>query len=458
MLLFLKSLFFKQNFLSFFNIMAVYEDREAFIPYRRTDIVELCLEDGQLAAKDAQKFRFFCEILSAYYHFKFHQKSESLKDNFAPFNPDADTKTRIEITPNQKNKMEAKLVADFKSLLEQANYFPLSEADLQRAFKEKSLLELKTQVDFGDFDQMVCYCRGDVYKMASVKKFFKKVALRVDVFERVVLLIKFKEKAYFAAKKMRIKNLDFIPGKIYVYLYKNIPKFDLEFLFPNIKISMTWKDRLLFGIPAIGAAIPIFLKVLPHLLLILGIILFVTIGPSTIVKIKEEEVKNIMPVLVATLSLAITFGGFAFKQYTSYKNKQIKFKKNVTDTLFFRNLATNAGVFQSLIDAAEEEECKEIILVYYHLLTSKVPLTSEQLDDRIEAWMDEKFGTKIDFDIKGTLGNLERIRGKILKEGEDEASAPEIPLLTCDRQGYCRVLSLDDAKTAIDYVWDNAFR
>ena len=80
------------------------------------------------------------------------------------------------------------------------------------------------------------------------------------------------------------------------------------------------------------------------------------------------------------------------------------------------------------------------------------------MDDRIEAWMDEKFGTKIDFDIKGPLRNLERIRGKILTEGEDEASAPEIPLLTCDRQGYCRVLSLDDAKTAIDYVWDNAFK
>ena len=40
-------------------------------------------------------------------------------------------------------------------------------------------------------------------------------------------------------------------------------------------------------------------------------------------------------------------------------------------------------------DAAEEEETKEIILVYYHLLTSPDPLTPAQLDDRIERWMEE---------------------------------------------------------------------
>jgi hypothetical protein len=67
--------------------MAIHEDREAFIPYRRTDLIELCLEDGQLAAVDVQKFRNFCSILSAYYHFQFHSYLEKLKNNFAPFDP-----------------------------------------------------------------------------------------------------------------------------------------------------------------------------------------------------------------------------------------------------------------------------------------------------------------------------------------------------------------------------------
>jgi hypothetical protein len=439
--------------------MASYEDREAFIPYRRTDLIELCLEDGQLDSVEAQKFREFCSIIAAYYHFQFHGYLESLKDNYAPFDPDADTKSRTETTPQERGVMESILVADFKNILERANYVPLSQDNLQQAFEARSLIELKTYVDFNDFEQMICYCRGDIYKSVWVKKFFRKRKKKINVFERVTLLIKFKEESYFVAKKAKPDKLNFTPGKMYVYLYKNIPKFDIEFLFPNVKTSMTWKDRLLFGIPAIGAAIPLILKVFPQLLLVIGVILLVTVGPEHLKQLtpSKEEVRNIMPVLVAILSLSLTLGGFAFKQYTSYKNKQIKFQKNVTETLFFRNLASNVRVFQSLIDAAEEEECKEIILVFYHLLTSKTPLTPEQLDNRIEVWMDEKFGTQIDFDIHGPLHNLEVIRGKIVQDGSGSTNTPDVALLTRDSQGYCHLLSLDDALAVIDYVWDKAF-
>ncbi|MEB3828075.1 TMEM143 family protein [Phormidium sp. CCY1219] len=433
--------------------MAVYEDREAFIPYRRSDLIELCVEDGKLAHAEVPKFREFCAILCAYYHFEFHASLETLKDNYAPFNPDADTDFRIEPSPPQLAAMESKVVRAFHRILERANYKPLSQANLERAFEEKSLIELKTHVDFDEFDQMVCYCRGDIYKIISVKKWFRNVQQTIDVFERMVLLLKFKNADYFKSKGAKLEKLNFTPGKMYAYYYKNIPKFDLEFLFPNVKTSMTWKDRLLFGIPAIGAAVPLLGRILPQLLLIVGAILVVLGGVSGLseLEVEEEQVRNVMPVLVAMLSLVITLGGFAFKQYTSYKNKEIKFQKNVTETLFFRNLASNANVFQALVDAAEEEECKEIILVYYHLLTSGETLTPSELDDRIETWMDETFEKKIDFDINGPVENLQAIRGKISADGE------EVPLLSFDDRGACQVLSLDEAKSAIDYLWDNAF-
>lgn len=437
--------------------MAIYQDREAFIPYRRADLIELCVEDGQLAAPDVPKFRNFCEILSAYYHFNLHQKLELLKDSYALFNPDAATKFRRELTKNEQAKMQAELVTVFENILTQGNYLPLQDKMLQLALQEKSLIELKTEIDFADFEQIVCYYRGDQKQKFYYKKLMKNVEKTIDVFDRVVLLLKFKDYKYFESKKIK-EPVNFKPGKIYIYLYKNIPKYDLEFLFPNIKLSMTWKDRLLFGIPAVGAGIPLILRVIPQLFLIAGVILFVFFPHSGLVKfVSEEQVRNIMPILVALLSLIVALGGFAFRQYNNYKNKKIKFQKDITDTLFFRNLANNASVFGSLIDDAEEEECKEIILVYYHLMTSKNPLNPQQLDDRIEAWMEEKFGTKIDFDINGPLRNLEAIRGKIVKEGEPEASTPEIPLLTYNEQGFCQVASLDDAKTIVDYVWDNAF-
>jgi heme/copper-type cytochrome/quinol oxidase subunit 3 len=130
---------------------------------------------------------------------------------------------------------------------------------------------------------------------------------------------------------------------MYLYFYKNIPKLDIDLLFPNIKTSMTWKDRLLFGVPAVGAAIPLMLRAVPNILLII-VAIFILINADYIVEsieVDKEKVRDIMPILVATLSLTMTLGGFAVKQYTKYKSKQIKFQKEVSDTLFFKNLANN---------------------------------------------------------------------------------------------------------------------
>jgi hypothetical protein len=95
--------------------------------------------------------------------------------------------------------------------------------------------------------------------------------------------------------------------------------------------------------------------------------------------------------------------------------------------------------------------------VYYHLLTSEKQLTPEELDARIETWMQKKVGTTINFDIQGPLDNLASIFGKVITNDVSEENLPEIPLLSYDKQGFCNVLPLNDAKKVIDYVWDNAF-
>ena len=110
-----------------------------------------------------------------------------------------------------------------------------------------------------------------------------------------------------------------------------------------------------------------------------------------------------------------------------------------------------------IIDLADEEECKENKHLNYHLLTSQNQLTPEELDSRIEAWMQTKLGITINFDINGPLDNLANIFGKLVTNDVSENDLPEIPLLRYDKQGFCNVLPLNDAKKVIDYVWDNAF-
>ncbi|CCQ53159.1 putative orphan protein; putative membrane protein [Crocosphaera watsonii WH 8502] len=202
------------------------------------------------------------------------------------------------------------------------------------------------------------------------------------------------------------------------------------------------------------------MRAVPNILLVIVAIFILLKADSVVqsIEVDKEKVRDLMPILVATLSLTMTLGGFAVKQYTKYKSKEIKFQKEVSDTLFFKNLANNASVFQALVDIAEEEECKEIILVYYHILTSQEKLNTEKLDRKIEQWMTEKLGIEMDFDIHGPLNNLEKLRGKIVYEDNNEDEIKEVPLLSYDQQGNINILPLEDSKMILDYVWDNAFQ
>ena len=441
--------------------MTVFKSREAFIPYSRQEIVDLCLADGKIAIAEQDDFREFCEILIAYYHFKLHRSLETLKSCFCPLNPDvSDGESEKLLSSAELKQQEEELITTFTSILQRANYFPVPKRELQKALEEDSLFDLKTDVDFDAFERMLCYCRGDDSTSITVKKWgFRSVKQKIDIYQRVVLLIKFKDEQHYSDKPAADNELSFKPGKIYLYLYKNLSKLDLEFIFPNIEMSMTWKDRLLFGVPAIGAAIPLALKTLPQLILVVGVLLYFVLGyqPIDELRVQEEDINNIAPLIITILSLTIALGGFAFRQFTNYKNKQIRFQKNVTETLFYRNLANNSGVFQYLIDAAEEEECKEIILVYYHLLTSDYALNPLQLDHLIESWMLEKFGKAIDFDIEKTLRNLSEIKINYEEVQGSSYRKQQKSLLKRDRHNRCHILPLQEAKQVLDHIWDRIF-
>ena len=371
---------------------------DAFIPCSREELVELCINEGKLTADDAGRFRPFADLLAAYYHFQFHALEERLKRSYAPFNPDADGPLLIAHNSEKRATLEKELVATLEQILRQANYTVLDPIRLHAALAATALLDLKTKVDFDDFEQVLVYHRGHLQLTAHIKKWVWKNEILVDTFARVVLLIKFKQAAYFQAKKRKVAQLPFMPGSINLYLYKNIPHHDLELLFPNIQISMTGLDRMLFLLPAVGAGVSLVIKTLPNLVLIAGILLFFLLGPAFAQRmgVGQAQVYSLMPVLLALYSVGLALSSFAFKQYTGYKNKHLKFQKDVTDTLFFKNLATNASVLHSLVDATEEEESKEAILVYYHLLTHGSALTPAALDALIETWMARKLGCKVD--------------------------------------------------------------
>lgn len=433
-----------------------------FIPFRRRDIIQMCLRDGKLNDEQKQEFETLCKILTAFYHFSFHSVLERLKDYFIPTDPDKPFKTVFPEENKNEEEQVNQFFDDFESLLIKANFHAIDEEEVNRSFGDKSLINLSVKVDFEQFERCLIYSRGSKEMTAPIRHlYFWKKNITFEVYERVILLIKFKDRRYFEEKKIQLDTLNFHPGRTYIFYFKNVPKADLEIIFPNVRISMTTKDKLLFLLPCVGVGLSTLFKIWGQLFIIIGFVIFL-VGLRTWAQkfnFNEEMIQtSLLPLWAAVSTVLIVLGGFAIKQYMTYKNKWVQFLNDVTQTLFFRSVGVNAGVFQNLIDSAEEEECKEAILAYYHLLISERPLTKEELDAKVEDWFKEKFDTELDFDVEDALHKLTRIRGMIAIKREAKPCMEERVLVNQDDQGRLNVESLEKSIMVLDSIWDNLFQ
>ena len=122
--------------------------------------------------------------------------------------------------------------------------------------------------------------------------------------------------------------------------------------------------------------------------------------------------------------------------------------------VFVQTLVTNEGVLHTLTDATEEEISKEVILIYYHLLTGTDSMTPDQLDKIIENWLESKFSGDVDFDIQKGLAHLRELSA-VIDTGDGKAKSK--PILVSDKDGMLNIAGLQDALGIVDTLWDNAF-
>jgi hypothetical protein len=127
------------------------------------------------------------------------------------------------------------------------------------------------------------------------------------------------------------------------------------------------------------------------------------------------------------------------RQRLKYETQTLRYQKQLADTVYFRNIANNAGVLDLLIGAGEEQDAKEAFLAYAVLRREARPLVKAEIDNFCEAFLRERFGLEIDFEIHDAMGKLERL-GLVTHEGESYgAVAPS------------------DALAKLDEAWDGLF-
>ena len=410
--------------------MAEFKNHEHFIPLRKQELIDLLCANG-LRREEADEFRQFARLLGATYHFQYQQKLEELKTAYAPFDPDADTRSLIRLTAEEKQKRLNRLFSDFAWLMERANFKHLCRDDLEPYLRTASDWGVHMDVDFSCFERLAIFARGDVTQKRTRRRWrnlYRLESTTVPVFQRLVLILKLRPHRRLS------KSAD--TESVYIKVFKDIPKLDLNMLLPGARVLMTYVDRGQISLPLLTG----FGMLLSRpLLAILHILLpFIELGRWA----GEEFIRSGGSPTWAVWGLATGTLGYGYRSYYGYQRTRQRYRLTLTESLYFQNLDNNSGVLTRSLDEAEEQDCREALLAYFFLWrgAGERGWTSAELDGAVEAYLEKSGGVKVDFEIGDAIAKLERLQ--VVEKLADRYRARPLPV----------------ALRVLDRAWDDFFR
>lgn len=368
-----------------------------FIPFRRADIIDMCLSEEELEESAIERFRAAARRIEQHFLQEFHQLKQEAKDAYAHLDPDTDTRL-LSVLGTQENTVS--LQQALEQILQRANYEKVTRKKLDKALHSSSLFQVRLFVDLDDFEEVLLYTRGASKREETLKEFFGlwRRKIRFTNYDRVLLYIRFKEDVDSDSALGECP-----PGSTMLKLFQNVPEADLEILFPNIRVGMRMLDKLMIGVPAVISGGLVVTTKMGATLLLLGSLLGFWLGIST------EPVQLDKAAILVLLAGIGALGGYVWKQFSSFRNRKLKYTQALTENLYFKLLDNNAGVLHRIIDDAEESECKESLLALYFLMAERRPMTSAALDNRIETWLAQRWQCRLDFEIDDALQKLQHL-------------------------------------------------
>jgi hypothetical protein len=412
------------------------EERDQFIPVRKTDILEALIASGRLAGEQAQAgFGRFCQLLGALFHYEFFETLEGLRDDYYYFNPEMDVNGRF--TAEMRERARADLGEKLAKVLNNANYVPVPLEEVTQTATGGQFVRVAVDTPLEDYREVSFFRRGHHKETTETRGWLglsKKTEERW-VYDNVVLTVVIKSEDEIASKRQRrrLEKSHFRPGSILIKYFRNIAPGELKMLLPRVRVVMSLFDKLTIAVPALAGAVPLIINLLP-LLTVLFLVGGFYLGLNS--NVRQEDVLRAFVALTFVAGL----GGLVMRQRLKYERLSLKYQKEISDHFYFRNVSNNAGIFDYIVGTAEEQECKEAFLAYYFLLTAAEPPDQEALDKQIEEWLTATFHVDVDFEVDDALGKLERLG-----------------LLKSDN-GKLTVIPITEALEVLDERWDNIFQ
>ncbi len=387
-----------------------HDEGERFIPVSQFALLERLAEPQRWPGHDADQINLLFDCLTRWRNLSYSDELDRLTRHYLPFDPDVDISIAAGMSEEDMQAHQQKLFDGLIELITGANYDEINQQELDLIMTANSPTGVAVHVDLGEFEQQMLYARGAIIEERWERDwrylFLRKRLLRVPIFQRLFLALKFKSDEFRVqefmaergisekkARKLVMKNRSSLPegvctGRIYLKVFKNIPQIDLEMLYPNTQIRLKYADKVRLWVTG-GSG---------------GIIGLFTALPKIVASSAAITTNPIA--LIAALG---GLGAIFFRQVMNFFNTRNRYMMQLAQNLYFQSLANNRGALTLLIDRAEEEDIKEDALLYSLLLKEPILIGEiEYAKIAIEQFLRHEFGVSVSYDIHDAIRRLKQ--------------------------------------------------
>lgn len=408
--------------------------RERFIPVTTSALIDRLTLANSWPTGHAKHVKRFFSYLEFWRRQQHSAELIDLLRTYEPFSPDSDLLITRRYSPEEERHMQQRVVEGVRAIVEKANYVRIDPTDVSMILTKESHYGLDLHVDFSAFEEVLIYFRGASTRRDQKRRlhrFLRKEEFDVPIFQRLLLLFKLKPFEARVTEIMQEKKLpraeaekivkrlrSMLPAaiddrNIYVKLFKNIPRSDIEMVFPNTQVKFRLLDKLRLGVTG-GAGL----------------------GMGVVGAAGKLAVAASNPVVAA--GAVVGLGGVAFRQAINFFNQKQRYMVVMAQNLYFHSMADNRGVLIKLADRAAEEDVKEEMLLYSVLAKERATRADlVDIDRAIERYLSSSFGVAVDFDLDDALSRL-------LADG----------LVREDADGRLVTLPPQEAAKHLDAKWD----
>jgi hypothetical protein len=397
--------------------MTVPRDCSHFIGVHTAELLDLVCGDRTLPEGAGQQLRQLGELLLDVYHAHYRHRQVAIKNAYAPFDPDSDSTPLFVLTAAEKQVRLNGLLSHLAWLLDRANFRHLSREEIEPMLRSASDWGIHMDVDFSAFEHAALFIRGEAYQerqLCSWRTLYRTETIEVPIYRRLVIILKLRQHPRLG------------PGvdteHVFLKIFKDIPRADVDMLLPGARVRLRLLDRGKLGAGLLS-------------------------GIGTMMYRMHEEVGRFLTDMVMrdTTAWGLTAGllGYAYKSYYDYQSTRQAYHLNLTQSLYFQNLDSNAGVLTRMFDEAEEQETRITLLAYYCLWRygEAAGLPVEELETAMELYLDRYAEVTLLCEPGEPLAKLERLELVERGAGRVRAVPPE--------QAIDRLRTLRDLKAPL---------